>query len=255
MGNGFEELRGGEESGVVVAGEIVRFSLPQPTDKRYYITFEIFLEDSDFELDLGRPGLPDSLDEYLDCFPLAATSHHSQGFFSSLSETTVCGFGVPLHLFLAQKRGKKGNRPLEKPRAPYLRLEVFSLDDSRINRFEGGCWTEVPMVPGRHTLTLAVCRDTGGFWDELKRDLIGCFAPQRNKEQSGRHLSQQILAQNHSASVRVKSGEVLVTFSVASTGRETAEVCRAIHERAVVGERVGRQYKAGVPNDSRTVHP
>lgn len=251
IGTGFEETPLNNATQMMILGEISHLTVPIEESKRYYVNYEVFWRGTEWEVDTSRFGTTMTFGEFCDCFPLSSTTTVCKPVRIGTREYAIVGFNMPIEFHFITNHSEKDYRDNTIVKQPIMYFEVFSLDNYDVNRYEGRCMIELPTAAGTVDLELNVMRETGGFWQELKRDLIGCFSPIRDKEDWLRRSSS--IARNDSAIFLTRTSKLKLKLSTSLFNGETRRVAKALHDSAIVAAQVSDAYRAATEITSKGV--
>lgn len=248
IGSGFQSCPPNDRFLLTIAGEIVYYSVPNNEKKRYYLTTELIINNDKFEINYEKFKHEMSVDEYLDCFPMSATSQVSKSMFSSKKKAYLAGFNFPINFELISNFAMKWEElDTQQNHDLIMFFEVFSIDSSNVNRFEGFGSCRVPVEPGHYELEVKICREMMSGFEELKRELIGCFSPIGNKQHLIKMQEQGEFAQNYSNSVLVGSGLLLLRLNVCVFADAIKKLGRLIYERTKIANEIAQEYQKTNP--------
>lgn len=249
IGIGFKNLPESALEQFNISGEILKLSMPKEDCKRFYVTYELFIKNKDIVLDYESFKHQLTADEFQQCFPVSSTTQTSRPYFSRSRNQSIASFSFPLDFQLI-KRMAVTNEETESDQTPSdevaFLFEVFSLDGSNINRYEGHSVMYLPLKPGHYTKSLHINREILSTFDEIKRYFVGGISTIKNKQDFvfKPHISNSI--QNYSRKVLVNAGVLDVRLNICHFSEETKKIHRELNRQQKIKERVAKQLSEDI---------
>ena len=244
IGIGFKNLYESVLEQFNISGEILKFSMPVDDSKRFYVTYELFIKNKDIVLDYESFKHDLTKDEFEECFPVSSTTQTSRPYFSRTRNTSIASFSFPVEFQLAKKRRMANDEgesaQVLEDEVAFL-FEVFSLDSSNINRYEGHSVLHLPLKPGHFSKSLNVTREIQSTFDEVKRYLVGGISTIKNKQDFVFKPQNSGSIQNYSRKVLVNTGTLDVRLNICHFSEEIKKINRDFNRQQKIKERVAKQ--------------
>jgi hypothetical protein len=242
IGIGFKTLSETARSQFNITGEIMKFSIPKGESKRYYVNYETLISKDNVQPDYEAFKSEITREEFDECFPTSSTTQTSKPYFSKKNKLNIANFSFPVEFQLIEKHLESETDTDEsKPNIMAFLFEIFSLDDSNINRYEGHGVYYLPLKSGHYSEEIQINREVQSTFDEIKRYFIGGISTIKNKRDFVLRKENATSIQNFSNRILVNSGVLSIRFNVCEFSESIKQTNKEIHLQNKIKDRVAKQ--------------